>query len=100
MVRLRRFCKRFYLAILLLFLYLPILMMMVYSFNSGKTMSRWQGFSLDWYVQLFNDPAIMEALWVTVSIAVLSSLLAVLIGTLAAIGISEYRKWAKNLTIP
>lgn len=99
MVRIKRFFKRFYLAILLLFLYLPILMLMVFSFNEGKSMSLWTGFTLDWYVQLFQDPAIMEALGVTLSIAILSSLLAVCIGTLAAIGIHEYKRWSKNITI-
>ena len=99
MVRLKRFFKRFYLAILLFFLYLPILMLMVYSFNGGKTMAKWTGFSLNWYVELFKDPVIMEALGVTLSIALLSSLIAVVIGTLAAIGINEYKKWPKTLTI-
>jgi len=95
----KRFFKRFYLAILLFFLYLPILMLILYSFNEGKTMNGWHGFSLHWYAELFSDPAIMESLWVTVSIAVLSSLIAVVIGTLAAIGIQEYRKWTKSITI-
>ena len=92
MLRLKRFFKRFYLAILLIFLYLPILTLMVFSFNSGSSMSKWEGFSFSWYAQMFNDPTLMEALWVTVSIAVLSSLIAVVIGTLAAIGINEQRR--------
>lgn len=99
MVKLWTFIKRFYLAILLFFLYLPILMLMLYSFNSGKSMAKWQGFSLNWYAELFNDPAIMEALWVTISIAVLSSLIAVIIGTMAAIGIKEYRRMPRALVI-
>ncbi len=62
-------------------------------------MAKWTGFSLNWYVELFKDPVIMEALGVTLSIALLSSLIAVVIGTLAAIGINEYKKWPKTLTI-
>ncbi len=99
MVKIRRFFKRFYLSIILFFLYMPILMLMVYSFNSGKTMAKWSGFSLNWYAELFKDPVIMESIWVTLSIAVFSSLIAVAIGTLAAIGINEYKKWTKIVTI-
>lgn len=97
MLRLKRFFKRFYLAILLIFLYLPILTLMVFSFNSGSSMSKWEGFSFSWYAQMFNDPTLMEALWVTVSIAVLSSLIAVIIGTLAAIGINDYKRGTKAI---
>lgn len=94
-----KFIKRFYLAILLFFLYLPIVVLMIYSFNSGSNMSVWEGFSFRWYASLFQNREIMEALWVTLSVAVLSSLIAVIIGTLAAIGISDYRKTAKNIVI-
>ncbi len=99
MVKVFAFIKRFYLAFLLFFLYLPILMLIVFSFNSGEYMTRWEGFSLEWYAELFNDPAILESLWISLSVAVLSALFAVVVGTLAAIGISEYRKFSKNLTI-
>ena len=99
MVRLRKFFQRFYLALLIFFLYLPIFMLMVFSFNEGKTMSKWSGFTMDWYAQLFQDPVIMESLWVTISVAVLSSLIACLIGTLAAIGINSFKKWTRNLTL-
>ena len=97
MLKVKTFFKRFYLAILLLFLYLPIVTLMVFSFNSGDSMAKWEGFSLNWYVEMFNDPTLMEALWVTISIAILSSLIAVVIGTLAAIGISDYRKIPKAI---
>ena len=99
MVKLRKFIQRFYLAILLFFIYLPILMLMVFSFNEGKTMSKWSGFTLNWYSQLFQDPVIMESLWVTISVAVLSSLIACLVGTMAAIGINSFKKWTRNLTL-
>ena len=94
-----KFLKRFYLGILLFFLYVPILMLMVFSFNDGRTMSKWSGFTFDWYGELFRDPAIMEALWVTISVAVLSALIAVVIGTLAAIGIREYKRISRAITI-
>lgn len=99
MVKVKRFVKRFYLAILLLFLYLPILVMIVYSFNDSKTMSGWSGFTTEWYSALFKDPSIMEAIGTTLSVAIISSLIAVVLGTLAAIGINEYKKITKELTI-
>ncbi len=78
-----------YLAIMLAFLYAPIALLIFYSFNAGKTMAKWGGFSLKWYIELFHDKTIMNALSVTLSIAVLSALIAVVIGTLAAIGIAS-----------
>ncbi len=59
-----KFFKRSYIAILLLFLYLPILMLMVFSFNSGKNMTKWSGFTLDWYKKLFSNPLILESIWI------------------------------------
>lgn len=97
MLKVKNFFKRFYLALLLLFLYLPIVTLMVFSFNSGDFMAKWEGFSFNWYVEMINDPTLMEALWVTISIAILSSLIAVVLGTLAAIGISDYKKISKGI---
>ena len=92
----KRFIKRFYLAIILLFLYAPILALIVYSFNESKIMANWTGFSFKWYEQLFSDPHIIEILWVTLSIAVLSAFCATIIGTLAAIGLNQYKKFTRN----
>ena len=94
-MKIAKFFKRFYLGLVLLFLYMPILMLMVFSFNGGDNV-KWSGFSLQWYQELFNDPAIIDAIWVTVSIAILSSLIAVVIGTLAAIGIKEYKRVSRS----
>lgn len=95
----KKFAKNFYVSLLLLFLYIPILMLMVFSFNEGKTMSKWTGFSLKWYVQLFRDPNIADALTNTLSIALLSSVISTVLGTLAAIGISECKKSVQNLVL-
>ncbi|HPY37148.1 MAG TPA: ABC transporter permease, partial [Clostridia bacterium] len=70
------FFKGTYLGLMLLFLYAPILVLIAYSFNQAKTMGHWTGFSLQWYEALFKDSMIMEALTVTLSIAVLSALIA------------------------
>jgi spermidine/putrescine transport system permease protein len=84
---------------MLLFLYIPIIMLMIYSFNEGKTMSKWTGFSLKWYGQLFHDKNVAEALTNTLSIAFLSSIISTVIGTLAAIGINECRKTTQNIVL-
>ena len=83
-----KFLKRFYLGIILVFLYVPIGVLIVQSFNAGKSRAKWEGFSFRWYVELFQDTRIMNALYVTLSIAVLAMIVATILGTLAAIGIS------------
>ena len=87
-----KFLKRLYLALMLIFLYVPIAVLIVQSFNAGKSRAKWEGFSLHWYADLFNNAPIMNALWVTVSVALLATLVSTLIGTLAAIGIHAMKK--------
>ena len=89
------FFRRFYLIIILAFLYLPILTLIVFSFNESKTMAKWGGFSLKWYGELFTNSTILSAIMVTLSIAVLASLIATVIGTFAAIGINNFKKRPK-----
>ncbi len=84
--------KRGYLALILLFLYVPIVVLIVESFNAGISRAKWEGFSLRWYIDLFNSPAIINALYVTVSIALLAAFFATILGTLAAIGINAMQK--------
>lgn len=83
----RKAFKGAYLGLILAFLYLPILVMIALSFNASKSRGRWGGFTLDWYAKLFGRADIMEALWVTISVALIATVAATLIGTLAAIGI-------------
>ncbi|MBR4862330.1 MAG: extracellular solute-binding protein [Firmicutes bacterium] len=77
-----------YLALIVLFLYLPIGTLMVLSFNDGKSMSAWQGFSLKWYQEMFQNKEILEALGNTLSIALWSATAATVIGVLACIGLN------------
>lgn len=79
--------QKIYLGFILLLLYAPIVTLMVLSFNSSKTRSKWGGFSGKWYVALFQNEDIMNALYTTLIIALLSALIATVIGTAAAIGI-------------
>lgn len=89
--------KRAYLAIILLFLYVPIAVLIFQSFNAGVSRAKWEGFSLRWYAQLFQSPNIMEALYVTVSIALLASMFSTVLGTMAAIGIHAMSKRPQGL---
>ena len=86
------FFKGTYLGLMLLFLYAPIAILILFSFNSSKTMGNWTGFSLKWYEQLFGDSTIAGALWVTLSVAIVSAIVATVIGTLAAIGLHSMKK--------
>ena len=90
--------KGSYLALILLFLYSPIAIMIAFSFNAGKSRSKWEGFSFTWYQELFNNEAIMEALRVTLTVAVIATVVSVILGTLGAIGIHACKKgWATTL---
>ena len=84
--------KRSYLALILVFLYLPIVVLIVQSFNAGSSRAVWEGFSFRWYGELFRNKNIMDALYVTVSIAVLAAFFSTILGTLAAIGIHAMKK--------
>lgn len=92
-----RFLKRGYLALVLLFLYVPIAVLIIQSFNAGVSRAKWEGFSIKWYVDLFKSPAIMNALYITVTIALLSAFIATVLGTLAAIGIHAMQRRPQGL---
>lgn len=91
--------KRFYIGLILFFLYIPIVVLIVQSFNAGKSRAKWEGFSFHWYEELFKDPNIVNSLIVTLSIALLAALFSTIIGTLAAIGIHAMRKKPQQLML-
>ncbi len=91
--------KRFYLGLILFFLYIPIVVLIVQSFNAGKSRAKWEGFSFHWYEELFRDPNIMNALVVTLAIAVLAALFSTILGTFAAIGIHAMKRRPQNLML-
>ena len=80
----------------LLFLYLPILVLVVLSFNNSKSRVVWGGFTLKWYASCFTDKTIMNALIMTLQITLCAAVLSTLIGTLAAIGISAMKNVAPH----
>ena len=86
------FIRILYLALIIIFLYAPILTLMVLSFNEGKSMGRWTGFSLRWYAHMFSDADILEALWNTVLIALVSAAASTVIGTAVCIALPRMNK--------
>ncbi len=96
---LRQFFQDFYLALILIFLYAPIVTMMVLSFNNTKSRTLWGGFTTRWYSEMFESQAIMAALYNTLLIAFISALVATIIGTVAAIGISSMKKVPRTIVM-
>lgn len=89
--------SRIYTALIMVFLYAPIAVMIVFSFNSARSTSVFGGFSLQWYGELLHDSSTMEALKNTLVLAVLSSTIATVLGTLSAVGIFQMkRKWMRS----
>lgn len=83
-------------ALIILFLYIPIFVLIVFSFNETKSRSVFEGFTLDWYKKLFKNELILTSLRNTVIISLLASTLATALGTAAALGIFRMKKFAKN----
>ncbi len=88
-----------YIAICFAFFYIPIIVTMVFSFNSSKSLTRFTGFSLKWYQALVEDRNIMSAVGVSLSIAVIATAVATILGTITAIGLSRNRKVVKEWLI-
>lgn len=89
--------SRLYSFLIFAFLYAPIVVMIVFSFNGIKSRSVFEGFSLQWYKALFEDSLILESFYNSIIIATISALIATVIGTLAAVGISKMNKKMKTL---
>lgn len=92
-----KFLQDFYLVLILIFLYAPIATMMVLSFNSSKSRTQWGGFTTRWYTELFASSTIMTALYNTLLIAFLSSLIAVIIGTAASVAINRMKRVPRSI---
>lgn len=95
----RNCAKRIYLFLMVLFLYLPIFVLIVASFNDSKILGKWNGFTLEWYKQLFDNASIMNAFRTTIVLALLASIIATVLGTLACITISKMKKSTKSIVV-
>lgn len=95
----KKHLSRAYLFIMYLFLYLPIFLLILFSFNDSRYSGKWSGFTLNWYHELFADSSIMDSLYTTFAVAVIAALLSTVIGTIAAVGIFNMRPKVKNVVI-
>ena len=95
----KKWLENGYLGFVVLFLYAPIFMLSVLSFNAGRSRAHFSGFSLRWYAEMFQDEAILQALKNTLIIAFLSAFIATVLGTMAAIAIRKMKKLPRNLII-
>ena len=85
-----------YVSLCFAFFYIPILVTMIFSFNSSKSLTKFTGFSLKWYSELLNNSEIMSAVWVSVSIAIIATAISTVLGTITAIGLSKNKKLIKE----
>ncbi len=88
----RRTGSRLLMGLVFAFLYAPILLLIIFSFNAGESNTVWHGFSLHWYKELFQNRIIMESVYTTLLVSVLSTVIATVIGTFAAIGLYSLRR--------
>lgn len=95
----KSFWSRFYVVLCLAFFYLPILVTMIFSFNSSKSLTKFSGFSLRWYAELLNNVEVVKAVYVSVSIAIIATIISTVLGTITAIGLSRSRKVLRDLIL-
>lgn len=95
----KKIIERGFLAITFLFLYAPIVVLIIFSFNQGKSTVQWQGFTLNWYRALLEDRLILKALYYTVSVAIISTIVSTLVGTISAFGIFYMKPKGKKLLL-
>ncbi len=95
----KKWMSRLYLSIMFLFLYAPIAVLIVFSFNDSKSSGRWSGFSLRWYEELFNDSKMQTAIFYTVIVAIVATIIATIVGTFTSIGIYKLTKKTKAFVL-
>ncbi|NLJ57855.1 MAG: ABC transporter permease [Tissierellia bacterium] len=95
----KKYLSKIYMAIIFIFLYAPIVVLAVFSFNESRSRGNWTGFTLKWYVELFYDRDIRLAFYYTISIAIISAIISTIIGTFAAIGINSMKGKTKSLIL-
>lgn len=91
--------SKLYLLLVMLFLYVPIFVLIVFSFNTTKSHTQMSGFTLDWYAKLFRNKLILRSLLNTIIVAVTASVCATILGTAAAVGINSMKKIPKSIAM-
>jgi spermidine/putrescine transport system permease protein len=87
-----KWLKRSYIALVFVFLYAPVLVLIIFSFNKARSRSLWGGFTLEWYTKLFQNQDMLAALQVTLIVALLSALISTAIATVTCIGLNSMKK--------
>ena len=95
----RKLPKILWISITLAFLYLPMVVMAIFSFNDAKSLSHWGGFSFRWYSELFSNNQMIDAIFVSVSVAVLSTIVSTILGTITAIGLSKSKRVLRTVIL-
>lgn len=88
--------NRVFMALVFLFLYAPIFLLIIFSFNAGTSNTVWKGFSLDWYAKLFRDRLVMQSVYTTLLVSLLATVVATAAGTFAAIGFYAMRRKVRD----
>ncbi|HAV91535.1 MAG TPA: spermidine/putrescine ABC transporter substrate-binding protein, partial [Eubacterium sp.] len=88
--------SKLYILLCFIFFYLPIVVTMVFSFNSSKSLTKFTGFSFRWYKKLLTDEGIISSVYVSLSIAIIATFVSTVLGTITAIGLSKSRKVVKD----
>lgn len=99
MKKIKLFRSGLILTLTLFFLYVPMVVMAVFSFNDGKSLSSWHGFSIRWYESLLTNNQMMRAVFISISIALISTFVSTVMGTFSAIGLSKTSKKLKTLIL-
>ncbi len=94
-----KFKEKLYLFLVMAFFYAPILYVVVFSFNSTKSLSHFSGFSLKWYEKMFSNREIVSSIWYTVLCAVIATAVSTFVGTITAIGLSKSKKTLKEFVL-
>ncbi len=97
MKKVNRTFNKVLLILVMIFFYLPIIYMIIFSFNEGKSLTAFTGFSLRWYAHMLESRDMMEALYTTFSVALLATAVSTVVGTIAAIGLSSSKKIVRNV---
>ena len=95
----KKITSKIYIALVFIFLYAPIFVLIANSFNKSKSRTVWTGFTLDWYRKLFNNDVILKSLLNTLIVAAIASIISTILGTAAAIGIYNMKKITRSLVI-
>lgn len=86
-------------GLMLAFFYLPIIFMIIFSFNESRSLTNFTGFSFRWYEKMWNDSEMMESLYTTIIVAVLATVISTAVGTISAIGLSKSKKIVHDLVL-